>query len=316
MRSSQEQVMTMSNNLSGLIFDVKRFAVHDGKGIRSTVFFKGCPLHCVWCQNPEGINSKCQILYLENKCIKCQSCKALSEHDGIVFKDEKLYINRDADEDWNKILDNCPTRALQYDSKVYKLDELMHEVLKDKVFFAREGGVTLSGGEPLLQFDFALALLKICKQEGLHTAIESSLFIDRERLSKILPYVDQIFADFKLFNPNLHKQYTNQDNQQIKANLQFILNSNYKDKLIVRTPLIPQITATKENITAISRFLSNCYADVHYELLNYNPLAKAKYNYLDLEYYVKENPAVYSSEQMAYFQRIAIQNGIKNLIKE
>lgn len=316
MKSSLEQVTTMYKSLIGSVFDIKRFAVHDGSGIRTTVFMKGCPLRCVWCQNPEGLNKQRQILYLTNKCIKCQSCVQKAVNKGIIFSDDKIQLQRNCEEDWEKIIDICPTRALQYDSELYTIDELIKELLKDEAFFKYDGGVTISGGEPLLQHEFTLAVLKACKQYGIHTAIESSLYVNQEILVEFLPYVDQIFADMKIFDNELHHKYTNVDNKIIKNNLKFLLNNTKKDDIIVRTPLIPKMTATQENIAQIANFLSDCYSDVHYELLNYNPLAKAKYNYLDLKYCFEENPKLYSDTQMQMFYRIARQNGIKNLIIE
>lgn len=316
MKSSLEQVTTMSNLLVGAVFDIKRFAIHDGSGIRTTVFMKGCPLRCVWCQNPEGLNKQRQILYLANKCIKCQSCVQKSINKGVVFINNRICLQREVKEDWDKIIDSCPTQALQYDSELYTVKELVKELIKDEMFFKHGGGITISGGEPLLQYEFTLAVLKACKQIGIHTAIESSLYVNQEKLIKILPYIDQIFADMKIFDNKLHQKYTSVDNEIIKNNLNFLLKSSKKDDIIVRTPLIPKITATKENITQITRFLSSCYVDVRYELLNYNPLAKAKYSYLDLEYCFKENPNLYSSIEMENFYSIARQNGIKNLIVE
>ena len=315
MKSSPEQHMIMSE-YKGLVFDIKRFAVHDGAGIRTTVFLKGCPLRCKWCQNPEGLDYKQQILYLENKCIKCKTCEHIAENDAIKFVDDKMNINRQQDSNWLQVVEECPTRALQFDSKYYNLPEIMQEITKDEAFFKYGGGVTLSGGEPLFQHEFALAILKACKQKNLHTAIETSLFVKREVLAKILPYVDEFYTDLKIFNNDWHKKCTNVDNQVIKNNLKFLLQTDKKDCVIVRTPLIPTLTATKENIEQISRFISSCYDKVKYELLNYNPLAKAKYSYLDKKYYFTENPKLYSNAQLQFFYDIAKQNGIKNLIIE
>ena len=253
MKLSQGQVMTTSK---GYIFDIKRFATHDGKGIRTTVFFKGCPLRCKWCQNPEGLSYLPQVLYMESKCMHCLSC----------------------------------------------------------VHASKQGGVTFSGGEPFLQSDFLIDLLKTCKAKGIHTAIETSLYTDLENVQKALPYLDQIYCDCKLYDENLHKQYTGVSNEKILKNIAYLLQSNKKAHVIVRTPLIPTMTASFENISSISEFLVSCYEDVHYEILNYNPLAQSKYAYLDMEYCFKENPKMYSSEKMQEFYDCAKQNGIKNLV--
>ena len=198
MKSSPEQHMIMSED-KGLVFDIKRFAVHDGAGIRTTVFLKGCPLRCKWCQNPEGLDYKQQILYLENKCIKCKTCEHIAQNDAIKFVDDKMNLNRQQDSNWLQVIEECPTRALQFDSKYYNLPEIMQEITKDEAFFKYGGGVTLSGGEPLFQHEFALAILKACKQKNLHTAIETSLFVKQEVLAKILPYVDEFYTDLKIF---------------------------------------------------------------------------------------------------------------------
>lgn len=311
MKLSQGQVMTTSK---GYIFDIKRFATHDGKGIRTTVFFKGCPLRCKWCQNPEGLSYLPQVLYMESKCMHCLSCVHASKQGGVKCVNDKICISRNIKEDWDAICDVCPTLALSMDAKEYTVEKCVHEILKDEIFFKREGGVTFSGGEPFLQSDILIDLLKACKEKGIHTAIETSLYTDLENVQKALPYLDQIYCDCKLYDENLHKQYTGVSNEKILKNIAYLLQSNKKAHVIVRTPLIPTMTASFENISSISEFLVSCYEDVHYEILNYNPLAQSKYAYLDMEYCFKENPKMYSSEKMQEFYDCAKQNGIKNLV--
>lgn len=305
--------MTISNLQ---VFDIKRFSTHDGQGIRTTVFLKGCPLRCKWCQNPEGLRPKRQILYMENKCIHCLSCVHACQSQGVTYQDGQLCLNRYAEEDWESIVDACPTRALQFDSSSYSVSEIMEEIKKDESFFRYGGGVTISGGEPFLQPDGLLSLLIACKEEGIHTAIETSLYVDQKWLRKALPYLDQIYADCKVFDSNQHKKWTGVHNSMILDNIRYLLTSEKKDQVIVRTPLIPTMTATKENISQISAFLTSIYPDVHYEILNYNPLAKSKYAYLDMEYCFDDNPKLYSSEVMNEFYQVAKENGIQNLIIE
>lgn len=300
----------------GLIFDIKRFATHDGLGIRTTVFFKGCPLRCKWCQNPEGLKATPQVLYMESKCMHCLSCVRTCKKNGIIVKDNRLCVHRDYDEDWSQICDVCPTLALCMDSKEYDVDSCMYEILKDEVFFRQNGGVTFSGGEPFLQTDFLVQLLKECNKKGIHTAIETSLYTDLENIKMALPYLDQIYCDCKVYDSNLHSSLTGVSNEKILENIRFLLESNKKDQVIVRTPLIPNMTATKENIRSISQFLSSVYKDVHYELLNYNPLAQSKYSYLDMEYCFSENPKLYTRDEMEMFRQIAKDNGIQNLVIE
>ena len=315
MKSLREQAMTTSE-CRGNVFDIKRFATHDGKGIRTTLFLKGCPLRCVWCQNPEGLKKEPQVLYMENKCLHCGSCVQCAKHGGVTIKQQHVCLQREAQEDWERIVDACPTRAMQFDSRSYTVEEVMEELLKDEVFFQREGGITISGGEPFLQHEFLIEILKECKKKQLHTAIESSFYTNWEIIQQALPYLDQIYVDLKVFDSALHKSYTGVDNKQIKENIAFLLQSEKKDVVTIRTPLIPKLTARPDNIAAISTFISNCYSKVRSELLNYNPLAKAKYSYLDMEYCFNENPKLYTNEQMEQFYAIAQTHGIQQFIKE
>lgn len=298
------------------VFDIKRFSTHDGLGIRTTVFLKGCPLRCRWCQNPEGLSVKPQVLYMENKCIHCFSCVHASKHQGIEIEQGHVKVHRQASEDWEMVIDACPTRALQMDSQTYTIKELVEEIKKDEAFFQREGGVTISGGEPFLQPEGLIALLQACKQEKIHTAIETSLYTDLKWVQKALPFLDQIYADCKLFDPVSHQRYTGVDNQKIQENIRYLLESDQKENLIIRTPLIPQMTATQQNIAQIASFISSIYKDVKYEILNYNPLAKSKYAYLDMEYCFKENPKLYPASVMEKFYDVARKNGVRHLVIE
>ena len=293
-----------------LVFDIKRFAIHDESGLRTTVFFKGCPLRCLWCQNPEGLNTQRQVIYFKNKCIHCRCCQQFKEQ--INYQNDRPYFQNH--QDFDQVIKTCPSGAIQYDSQEYTLDKLMNKIKEDEVFFQHGGGVTFSGGEPFMQGEFLIKILKRCQKEKIHTAIETSLYTDLENVQKALPYLDQIYCDCKLYDENLHKQYTGVSNEKVLKNIAYLLQSNKKEHVIVRTPLIPTMTASFENISSISRFLVSCYGDVHYEILNYNPLAQSKYAYLDMEYCFKENPKMYSSEKMQEFYDCAKQNGIKNLV--
>ena len=313
MKLSQERPMKIS---SGFVFDIKRFAIHDGQGIRTTVFFKGCPLRCRWCQNPEGLNPKPQIIYLEKNCIHCQSCVNESKKGGVELKEGKIRISRNRNEDWDSIVDACPTMALRYDARKMEVADVIEEIEKDQAFFKYGGGVTISGGEPFYQVDFLEASLKEMKRRGIHTAIETTFFTKTENVKRVLPYLDQIYCDCKFYNSRQHQAYTNVSNDIILKNIEYVLKSEKKNQVIVRIPLIPTMTATKDNLEAISRFLYSCYDQVHVELLNYNPLAKAKYAYLDMDYCFEENPKLYRKEEMEGFYQVLKENGIKNLVIE
>lgn len=302
--------------MDGTIFDIRRFSTHDGAGIRTTVFLKGCPLNCIWCQNPEGISTKRRPIHFINRCIKCGICVRLSKNNGIVFENGHIKLNIDREENWNELIDNCPSGALMMDSQIQTVDEVIKEVMRDKVFFKHEGGVTLSGGEPLVQSRFAIELLKKLKKLNVNTAIETALNVNTEVIKEALPYLDIIYADFKIFDNNDHKKYVGASNGRIKNNIKFLLQSQKKQNVIIRTPMIPGYTTSEKNIAEISRYISGIYADVSYEILNYNPLAEAKYPLVDKEYCFKEKHQLYSKEEMKQFGSIAKNNAIKNLIIE
>lgn len=308
--------MNTGDKIIGKVFDVRRFSTHDGDGIRTTIFLKGCPLRCIWCQNPEGLSLKPQLIYLENQCIHCGICTKVCKNSSITLKNSKLHIDKSATDQWEQPIDVCPAACLTMDCKSYTIEELVKLALKDAAFFRHGGGVTLSGGEPLFQKDFALALLKALKEEGINTTIETSIYVDQNVVIDVLPYLDSIYADLKVFDKNKHKELTGVYNDQIKENIKFILKSNKKDKVIIRTPLIPTMTATKENIYDIAKFITSIYPEVKYELLNYNPLAKSKYNLVEEEYCFEENPKMYTEEQMNDFREVAKSAGVKNLITE
>lgn len=203
------------------------------------------------------------------------------------------------------------------DSREMSVEMVMEEIRKDKSFYRYgNGGVTISGGEPLLQWKFTKELLKACKKEGIHTAIETSLYADQEVIKELLPYLDRIFADFKLATEKDHMHYTGVSNQKIKDNIRYLLETSNREKVIIRTPMIPEMTATKDNIKGIAKYLNGIYQYVSYEILNYNPLAEAKYHLVDREYCFEENPKLYTKEQMQEFKSWAVEGGLENIIIE
>lgn len=303
-------------NLKGYVFDFKRFSTHDGHGIRTTVFLKGCTLNCVWCQNPEGISIKQRPLYFPNKCIHCNTCVHLAENGGVTEVDGKIKLDVSKVENWHYIIDSCPAVALTMDSREMTSQEVVEEACKDAPFFKYGGGVTLSGGEPLFQHEFAIEILKGLKEKNITTTIETASHIPMPIYKEAMKYIDYVYADLKIMDSNLHKKYTGVDNTRIVQNLKWLLMSEKKENVIIRTPLIPGMTATEENIAGIAKFISGLYSEVKYEILNYNPLAQAKYDMVDKEFCFENNPPLYSDDQMRAFGKIATDNGVKNLILE
>ena len=312
--------MTTSEH-TGRIFDVRRFSTHDGGGIRTTVFFKGCPLRCAWCHNPEGIDFGRRPLWFAGKCIGCGSCAEAARFGGVRRTETGIAVDPAAEEDWDAILDACPTGALRWDSRDVRVDELMELIRRDMPFYAHGGGgATLSGGDPLMQADFARELLLRCREEGVHTAIETELHAPEEAVQAVLPLVDLIYADLKLMDSGLHRQWTGVGNERILSNLEALLtgplSKQLSERLILRTPLIPEITATEENLRAIAAWLAGRNPAVRWELLNYNPLAAAKYPLVVREYGLPAKLPRFSAEQMAAFAELARSAGLKNVFYE
>lgn len=308
--------MTTSEH-TGRIFDVRRFSTHDGGGIRTTVFFKGCPLRCAWCHNPEGIDFGRRPLWFAGKCIGCGSCAEAARFGGVRRMETGIAVDPAAEEDWDAILDACPTGALRWDSRDVRVDDLMELIRRDMPFYAHGGGgATLSGGDPLMQADFARELLLRCREEGVHTAIETELHASEEAVQAVLPLVDLIYADLKLLDGGLHRQWTCVGNERILSNLEALLTDPLSERLILRTPLIPEITATEENLRAIAAWLARRNSAVRWELLNYNPLAAAKYPLVGRAYSLQENLPRFSAEQMEAFAELARSAGVKNVFYE
>lgn len=302
--------------MKGKIFDIKRFAVHDGKGIRTTVFLKGCSMKCVWCQNPEGISMENTPIYFKSRCIKCRICEKFINGNGAVFENNNLEGEKISAENIKQIIENCPVEAVQKSLKEMTIEEVVNEILKDKIFFKNGGGATFSGGEPLLQKDFLIEILKKLKEENINTAVETALNVKTEILREILPYIDFVYADLKIFDEEKHKKYTGVSNELIKKNIKFLLESTKKENVVIRTPMIPEFTAYEKNIKEISRYISEIYPDVKYEILNYNPLAESKYEMTGKKYCFEKNPSLYTEKEMKKFRNIAEKNGIKKIIIE
>ncbi len=232
--------------INGIVADIQRASVHDGPGIRTTVFLKGCPLHCAWCHNPECIDFRPQLMYYPEKCIGCGLCEK-----------------------------GCFSGAKVICGKEMSVEEVLKEVLLDKDYYGEEGGVTFSGGEPLAQKEFLSALIDACKAEGIHCAIETSLiYFDVELFKKI----DLVMADLKIWDNELHKKYTGVENGKIKEHFQKLNEMNVP--IIARTPVIPEIEHGIDEISAFLKGLSNVRK---YELLPYHPLGGTKREALGIE---------------------------------
>lgn len=261
----------------GLVFDIKRFAVHDGKGVRSTVFLKGCPLHCAWCHNPEGMINKRRIWQVQNRCIGCGACLQACTQQALYRESGKIYFSPAHCISDGACARICTTGALKWDSTEMTVEDVMEVVRRDHIVYEKSGGgITLSGGEPTgEQAEFALAILKQCKEEGYHTTIESCMFTSRDVVRRFEEVVDDFIVDIKIFDGERHRKATGVDNARILENIKELSEKHF---LLIRTPMIPGYTNDLENVRAIGDFVKKL-PNVRMELLNFNPLFTQKYQY-------------------------------------
>ena len=297
--------------MNGFVFEVKRFAVHDGPGLRTTLFLKGCPLRCPWCQNPEGLHLEPRLWYKEADCLRCGNCVAACQERALAL-DERVHIDQAACVLCKSCLDACPTGALLLDGREVSADEAEETLLQDAVFYAEGGGITLSGGEVMAQWPFALELLRRMRARGVDTAIETCLLVKQDVLSRFLELVDHFIVDIKYFDGAEHRRVLGESNELILANYRYLVEKGAD--VLVRTPLIPGYTATEANIRAIARFVRLTDANARYELLNFNPLCRSKYAALEEDYPVSGQP--FRAGEMEAFYAILREEGIANIVRE
>lgn len=267
-----------------LILDIKGNALDDGPGIRTVVFFKGCPLSCVWCHNPESKRPQVEIAFDAGRCAGCDSCLAVCP-DRALDRSRPGFVDRRRCGLCFQCLEACPSGALSRVGQALAPEAVVRQVLRDKPFFeASGGGVTLSGGEPTLYPEFAAQLLDAFRQAGVHTLVETcGLFALDRFMHLIYPRVDAIYYDIKLMDADRHRRYCGRDNRTILANFERVQARSRRDgvALLPRTPLIPGITDTRDNLKAIADFLKRCGAD-RIELLPYHPLWRDKHRNIGL----------------------------------
>jgi pyruvate formate lyase activating enzyme len=274
--------------ITALIFDIKKFAIHDGPGIRTTVFFKGCPLACWWCHNPEAMSPKPELVLFEEKCIGCGECFRVCPEGAHEKKpDGSRVYHRDKCVLCGACAEVCYAEALVMEGRRVTVEELMVELRKDVPFYENSGGgITLSGGEPTLQHEFALALLKQCKSEGLHTAVDTSGQTPWRVFKTLLPYIDIVLYDVKHIDERSHRTHTGSHNHRILENLQRLGESG--TPIEIRMPVIPTINDDGEDIERTARLLAGIESITRIELLPYHKLGASKYARLDMKYRLAE----------------------------
>lgn len=256
-----------------LVLDIKCNSLDDGPGIRTTVFFKGCPLNCVWCHNPESKKTAAELSFSADDCIDCGRCRSICQNNALS-RENPYYIDRNKCNLCFSCADVCPAKSLTRTGYEETIDSLLKKILSDKVFYdVSGGGVTLSGGEVTLFPEYIGDLLKKCKENGIHTLIETCGFFDYARFEKfMLPYIDAIYFDLKIYDAEAHKRFCGADNKIILENFKKLFDYSKKNQiyLLPRTPLIPDITDADGNLTALADFLKSMGV-VESQLLPYNP---------------------------------------------
>lgn len=293
----------------GNVFNIQKLSIHDGPGIRTLVFLKGCPLRCLWCANPESLELKPQIASFYNRCIGCGACKEICPKDAITVVDGAYVIDTElCDDNCQLCSEECYAESKRIVGKEMTADEVIDEIMKDRGFYKRSGGgVTFSGGEPLMQADFLLEILKECKRLKLHTAIETSGYADNNKIKEIAEYLDLIYFDIKHLDSNKHRELTGVLNHKILGNLKTL--NDMRKSIIVRIPIIPTYNDDENHIKGIAEFCMDLKSVIRIELLPYHNLGESKYKSIDKEYGLSEieTPA---SEQMDKLWEIISDIGI------
>lgn len=296
------------------LFDIKRYSINDGPGVRVTVFFKGCPLSCRWCHNPESISFKTEKLYNKNKCIGCGSCVAvcpenvltLTKTDGVITDFEKCRL-------CGKCAEVCPTKAIEMSGRNYSEEEVIAAVLKEThMMDGSGGGVTFSGGEPLMYPEALKSLLIRCGQEGIHRAVDTSGSVRSSVVEEILPYTDLFLYDLKLMDPQAHREWVGADNALILKNLQLI--SDNDKEYYIRIPLVEGVNTGDQNIVETIAFLSRLRRKpTVVGLLPYHNIASRKYEKMG-KMYDESGMAEPSKEKVAHIHSLFTKNGLNILI--
>ena len=270
-------------NVSGTVFNIQHYSIHDGPGIRTNVFFKGCPLRCLWCSNPESQQPIPQLMFRADHCTGCGACISVCPVSAISFRDPVVQNDRTLCTGCGACVEVCPNEAREIIGMTTTAGAVFDEVAQDTLFYAEDGGVTLTGGETLAQPAFASAILRLCRQAKIHTAIETCGFADWNVLADVLQYTDLVLYDLKEMDPIRHKEYTGVDNDWILENLKMV-NDRMDCEIWVRVPIIPGYNDDKENLLATARFVKdNLQKCTQIHLLPFHRLGEGKYEQLEKE---------------------------------
>ncbi|WP_066644703.1 glycyl-radical enzyme activating protein [Christensenella timonensis] len=274
--------MYQSEEIKGTVFDLQRYSIHDGSGIRTIVFLKGCPLRCRWCANPESQKKEREMMISHKKCIACGTCQAVCDKDAISVGADGIAYRKEKCDYCGACIANCRAQGLKIAGREMSVQEIIDEITKDEIFYITSGGgLTVSGGEPLSQHEFLLKLLKSAQERGIHTAIETCGVCAPEVFREVLKYVDLLLMDLKHTDNEKHKEWTGGSNEAILKNWEWAAKN--KKHIICRIPVIPGFNDTEKEIKDIAKFISGIgIREMH--LLPYHNLGESKYIALGMEY--------------------------------
>lgn len=295
--------------MKGNVTDIQRFSLNDGDGIRTTVFLKGCNMHCTWCHNPETIEHTNNILFYKANCIGCGRCFQVCPQGVHTVESGEHQLHLEKCIHCGKCVDACYAEALRLSSRSMTTEEVMEHIIQDVPYYQYSGGgVTLSGGEVFCQKDFAESIVDACRERGIGVAVETNLLHRFEYIESVLRKLDFVMFDIKLMDSQMHRTYTGTDNQLVFENAKKL--DELGIPMIVRTPLIPGVTDTDENLLSIAAFTSSLNNCRLYELLNFNPLGDSKYTALGKNHaFAKERPLTES--RLAHIRELLADYNIK-----
>lgn len=267
----------------GIVFDVRRYSIYDGPGIRTTVFFKGCPLRCGWCHNPESQSPRIEMILRENLCIRCGACLEACPENAIAQAGERIVTDRARCTSCAVCASVCYAEARQAVGREMSVAEVMAEIERDRAFYDEsDGGVTFSGGEPLMQPDFLLELLQACRRREFHTALDTCGLAPWKTLDRVRPYVDLFLYDLKVIDSHKHQQVTGAPNDLILSNLRALSERGHS--IVVRVPLIPGVNDDDGSLQQIGAFVASLPQIERLDLLPYHHIGADKYARLGREY--------------------------------
>jgi pyruvate formate lyase activating enzyme len=277
------EMIREKKRVTGIVFEIERFAIHDGPGIRTLVFMKGCGLRCKWCSNPESQKGPLQLGYNVKKCLRCGRCVDACERDALFLEAGGVLIERSICTLCGNCSEVCTAQALVVFGKEMSPEEVLEEVLKDEIFYRKsKGGVTFSGGDPFEQKDFLVATAKLCKERYLHTAVETCGSVPWESIEETLPYIDLFLYDLKEMDPERHRRFTGVVNEVVLNNYKRLAETG--KKIIARVPVIPGFNDRDDNFDMMIDFLNEHTPCIRVSLLPYHRLGKTKYDRLGMEY--------------------------------